>query len=340
MKNKPTEQNQTTSARIWSWSIRKGVFALILILGIIPAINAQSSGSRGGVNRHNHKAEQYHQSEHQMALQNVEEYIKVASKVELRVKPDQIRIVLAIGGNAKTPSECEEKVFAKAEKLKADLVELGIESRNIKDDFIAILPRYQFEVEDWEGKKVAVEKPLDYSMQSNLHIKVPNDELAMKAIRAAFKLDITNVIAYDYWSEELDVFKQKSLEAALEKAKGKASLLLGSTFDERPAPINVISDTKVITPEKLYESFENVYSQTLQDSYRDRNDIPQIRAFRPKNTYFKGYNDPYADVQPKDVAMSCEISVVSTVQLFYASPVSDRLTKQRSFQVGLKKKSN
>ena len=321
---------RTFTRRIWSWSIRKGILAFVVILGIIPLINAQSSGSRGGVRSNQYGGQTQPDT---LIHQRVEDYITIASKVELRVKPDQIRIVLAVGANARTSAECEKNVFSKIDELKSALVEIGVRPENIVDDFIAVLPRYQYEVKDQEKEKVAVETLLDFSMQSNLHIKVPNDELAIKSIRAAFRLDITDIIAFDYWSTELDQTKEMALDQATEQAKRKAQILLGQTFDVMPKPINVEATTQIILPDSLYDSFSNTHSQTLTQPYRGN--LPTITAFRPKNTYYKGHVDLHADRQPKTVSMRCEISVVSSVQLFFASPVSERLLATK--QVNLKK---
>ena len=330
--NTPNQVNtksthKSTTKSIWSWSVRKGVLALILILGIIPIINAQSSGSRGGVNAYPYGQSQHPSGMNHIVDQRIEDYIQVDSKVELRVKPDQIRIVLAVSDNAKTSAECEEKVFSRIKQLKEALTEIGVKPDDVVDDFIAVLPRYKYVVENLEGEKVAVETLMDYGMQSNLHIKVPNDELALKAIRAAFKIDITDIIAFDYWSTELDAVKQQALKQAIEKANSKAQLILGQTFDEMPTPINVKASTQLIMPDSLYQSFNNSFSQTLKQNYRGN--LPVITAFRPKNTYYKGHVDPSSDQQPDTVSMHCEISVVSTVQLFFASPVNKRLPANR-----------
>ncbi len=330
--NKTSQMNTKTARRllangIWTWSLRKGVFAFILILGIIPLINAQSSGSRGGVAPYSSNQTPSSLETTSVLDPQIQEYIQVGSRVEIRVKPDQIRIVLAVRENAKTSAECEEKVFARIEILKSALKKIGVKSEDIVDDFIAVLPRYKFVLEDLEGEKVAVETLLDYGMQSNLHIKVPDDELALKAIRAAFTMDITDIIAFDYWSKELDAAKQAALEQAIDKANSKAHLILGKTFGEMPKPINVKTSTNLIMPETLYQSFNNAFSETVTQSYRGN--LPVITAFRPKNTYYKGNVDTHSDQQPDTVSMHCEISVVSTVQLFYSSPVNERLLKKK-----------
>lgn len=313
---------------IWSWRVRKGILALILILAIIPIINAQSSGSRGGVNSYPYGQSRQPTGPAYVVDQRIEDYIKVDAKVEIRVKPDQIRIVLAVSENAKTAPECEEKVFSKVEKLKTAFTELGVKPEDIVDDFIAVLPRYEYVIKEIESGKAAVETLMDYGMQSNLHIKVPDDALALSVIRAAFKLGVTDIIAFDYWSKELDTVKQNALAAAIEKANTKAKLVLGQTFGDMPTPINVEASTKLIMPDSLYQSFNNSFSQTLTQHYRGN--LPVITAFRPKNTYYKGHVDLSSDQQPDTVSMHCEISVVSTVKLFFASPVNERLLTSRS----------
>jgi hypothetical protein len=59
----------------------------------------------------------------------------------------------------------------------------------------------------------------------------------------------------------------------------------------------------------------------VQDSVATtaRRDISFIRAHRPQNTYYRGLRGD-ADKQPAALAMKPEISVVSTVRLYFESP--------------------
>ena len=310
---------------VWNWTVRKGVFALIILVGTLVVVNGQMSGSRGGVN----SGHQYHQDQHSSSSQPVSstldervfEYLEVESKVELRIKPDQIRIVLGIGESAKTSAECESKVFEKIKQLKAAYSELSIPDANVVDDFIAILPRYRYDLENLQGQTVAVEKLDDFSIQSNMHIKVATEAEATEVIRAAFKLGVTDLIAVDYWSKDIDATKKKAFEQAVTEAKSKAKYLLGETLPESPRPINVRNNTRVIMPDKLYASFKNSYDSEFTRAYNRHRDTPVIKAFRPKNTYYQGHFDD-ADRNPKEIAMGPEIYVVSSVSLYYATPVA------------------
>lgn len=306
----------------WHWAARKGVLALIIVLGTLTFINAQMSGSRGGLTHH----QQQTPTAPKIATipkAEITDVVTVRSSVELRVAPDQIRIVLAITDDGKTSTECETKVFEKIQKLKKGLESLGIPSQNIVDDFIAVLPEYKYEVETMEGTKVAAERLYKFNMQSNLHIKVENDVQAMKAIREAFKQGVTDIIAFDYWSKELDDKKAEALSQAIVKTKAKSKLLMDETFEKSLEPINVTSATRVVMPDGLYQSFSNSYSQTLtQQRYGKTRDLPVIKAVRPKNTYYKGYFNEFGDQHSPDVPMRSEITVVAEVEMHYASPVA------------------
>lgn len=318
---------------VWNWTVRKGVFALIIVVGGLVVVNGQMSGSRGGANSgHQYQVQHSYNKLVDTTLdERVFEYVEVESKVELRIKPDQIRIVLGIGESAKTSAECEAKVFEKIRQLKAAYSELSIPEADVVDDFIAILPRYRYDLESINGQNVAVEKLDDFSIQSNMHIKVATEAEATEVIRAAFKLGVTDLIAVDYWSKDIDATRKKAFEQAVSDAKSKARYLLGETFSEPPRPINVRDNTRVIMPDKLYASFTNSYDTDFTHAYNRHRDIPVIKAFRPKNTYYQGHFDD-SDSNPQEIAMGPEIYVVSSVSLYYATPVAKEYRSMKAKQ--------
>ena len=87
--------------------------------------------------------------------------------------------------------------------------------------------------------------------------------------------------------------------------------------------INVQEHTTVLYPESLYHSFTNVADETASvpaggTAARCRSST----AYRPRNTYYRGlYSD--GDVQPRELPMNPEISVLSTVRLYFKSPAAD-----------------
>ena len=89
--------------------------------------------------------------------------------------------------------------------------------------------------------------------------------------------------------------------------------------------INVQEQVEVHYPESLYHSFTNAVDQeVIPDAWRNQT---LIRAQRPKNTYYRGfYSD--GDVQPRDLPMKPEISVVAIVRIYFESPAAARRVKK------------
>ncbi len=302
------------------------VVALSFCLALLPfsSVQGQFAGSRGGV---------VHDATQTSVLPSltpevVQGYISVEGRAEIRVKPTQIRIVIAISADAETPQQCQTEIDQKVSAVKAGWQQLGINPTEIVDDFIAVLPRYEFELRKQETGNVAVEKEVGFLMQSNLHVAVKNDQQAMEAIRIAFANGVSDIIAFDYWNDQINEIKKQARTAAIESAKEKSDTLL-AVFDNRPTLINIAEQTQTTYPESLYQSFDNSSDQQLYSSGRSFRDTTVIRAFRPRNTYYRGlYSD--GDLMPRELPMKSEISVTSTVRLYYESPVASEYLKLRA----------
>jgi uncharacterized protein YggE len=255
-----------------------------------------------------------------------EGYITIEGMAELRAQPTEIRIVMAVMAEGETAQKCRQSVDATVASLKAAWSKKEIPPENIVVDFIAVVPRYAWNIEQKEGKQVGVEKKTGYRMQTNIHLAVRNDAQAQAALNLAFEQGVADIIAFDYWCKDLDELKVKARQQALAAARGKADVLL-PLFGERPPIINVQEKTEVRYPESLYHTFALKEEDSVYSSWRDN--IPFIRATRPRQSYYRGlFSD--GDIQPRELPMKPEISVISTVRLYYQSPAADGAKKEKS----------
>ena len=308
--------------------LRQVTLALVLIvfLSLAQGGFAQLSGSRGGVYGSNPHAKQ---GLEKLSTDMAQSVVMVEGKSVVSIKPTAIRIVLATTFEGVSSQECKAGIEQKITQLRPLWNQAGIANDKIVEDFISILPRYEIEVKKLEGKEVAMEKKSGYVIQTNIHLAVKDDAQAMKVLDVAFENGITDIIGFDYWSEELDQKKQEVRAKAIQAAKAKADVMLG-LFAERPPVINVQENTEVVYPESMYESFQNTSSNEYQTNYSNRRNLPLIRLPRPKNTYYRG-NLTNADTQAGELPMRAELSLVSTVRIYYASPAAEK------FNAGQKK---
>lgn len=301
--------------------IRYFLFVAIVTSAYSTAL-AQMAGSRGGATTNTE-----YDGLPNLAKDTVESYITVEGRAEVRVKPTQIRMVLAITHQGATAQECQAAVKKQVDALKVAWEKLGVKSDKVVEDFIAVLPTYAWDVETRSERKVNAEKQTGYKMQTNLHLEVGNDEAASAALHAAFEQGVTDIIAFDYFSPAMEAAKARAREEAISAAKTKAELLL-LLFEKRPPVINVQESTVVRRPEAMYESFANAVEGEMQNGWRDHN-LPTFSAPRPKNTYYKGYQSS-GDVSGSALPMKMEISVVSSVRIYYESPAAAKRVKEET----------
>jgi uncharacterized protein YggE len=260
-----------------------------------------------------------------------EGYMTVEGRAEVRVRPTEIRVVLAVTSEAETAQKCQQAVETTVEHLKVAWSKMGIAPGSIVVDFIAVLPQYAWSMEKHDAMEVGVEKKVGYRMQTNLHLAVQKDSQAQAALARAFEEGVTDIIAFDYWSGELDGIKVKARGQALKAARDKADTLFTALFHDQPPIINVQEQTTVRYPESLYHSFVNSQDERMENFNRN---VPFIHASRPRNTYYRGlYSD--GDVQPRELPMNPEISVISTVRLYFKSPAAgEHKRKEKSAHKG------
>jgi len=240
-------------------------------------------------------------------------------------------MVLAVTSEAETAPKCQQAIDAAIDGLRAAWSKIGIGPDRVVVDFIAVLPRYEWVATKHGDIDAEVEKKVGYRMQTNVHLAAHGEAEARAALAKALEQGITDVIAFDYWSKDLDDVKVKARSEALKAARGKADMLLGTLFTDHPPAINVQEATTVRYPESLYHSFTNTLDEVVTGDYR--RDMPYIHAYRPRNTYYRGlYID--GDVQPHELPMSPEISVVSTVRLYFKSPAASEKKKDEQPRKG------
>lgn len=202
--------------------------------------------------------------------------------------------------------------------IREDWLKLGILEQEIVEDFISVLPRYEWTAGKWEEENIRIQAHNGYRMQSNLYVAVDDEASAMRAIDAAFRHGLAEVVTFDYWTADLTEQKQKAMKAALKQAQEKADILLSVFGDEPPPIINIQEQKQVVFPRSLYHTYENVLEEDFLGRYWEER--ARIKAYRPKMTFYQGVISQ-VDGIPAELPLRPEISIVSQVLIYYKSPV-------------------
>ncbi len=255
------------------------------------------------------------------------DYISIEGRAEIRVKPTEIRLVLAVIAEGETGPQCQRTTEAAIARLRAAWTKMGIAPERISEDFIKAVPRYQWVSEQRHNESVKVEKKVGIHVQTNVHLITRGETEARAAIARAVEQDVTDIVACDYWSKELDEMNVKARQQALAAARSKADVLLGALFDGRLPVINVQEQTTVKYPESLYHMFTS-QSDASPGAYWRWSEETTVGANRAYS-YYRILNSD-GDIVPRELPLNPEISVVSTVRLYYRSPAGGHATEHDS----------
>lgn len=307
-----------------------GMFSIVLLLAVllIPSrVYSQGFGGMGGFGgagdysgrNSSDSAGTWHPNNELRRLPPEEalNFITVDGTADIRVVPEEIRVVLAVTAEAETAAECQEKSAQQVQDVIEAWEELEIAEDKVVEDFINVLPRYEWRITQRDGEDFRIQQHEGFRMQTNLHVLVETEQEAMDAINLAFKQGVTDIVTFDYWSSKVNDSQVEARAVAIEAAKKKAETLL-AVFDDPPKVINIQERTAVFSPHSLYRTYENVLEEEVKyHSSWER--LPAIKAYRPKKTFFQGLQSR-SDLRPSGAPMNPEIAVVSTVRIYYQSP--------------------
>lgn len=248
-----------------------------------------------------------------------ERVITVEAVAEVRVVPNRLRVVFAASAAGDTATAAAQQGRQLVAATKGKLLAVGITEQDLDVDFIAAVPVYAWSVQQQAGKDVVAENRVGTRVQYNLHVAVADEAGALAAIEAATAGDGVDLLAVDYWSDELTGKQVEAQQRALAAAQQKAKLLL-AVFPTPPRPINVHEQTRVLFPQQLYQSLPPAEDSAAR--WYSRDELPRVPASRPLHVYYRGL---FGDVDVVTSAMPGrrEIEVVSTVRLYFEAP--DRL---------------
>lgn len=302
--------------------LQRRTVMVIISLMITTGISSESMAQGGGAFAGTRNSGSRRDDERKLSLstKQAERVIVVQGVAEIRVKPTEIRLVMAVVTEGGTAKECKLKAAKIVEALRLGWKDIGIESNDVFEDFIAIISVYKYEEQKKDDLLVLQEMLDGYRYQTNLHLKLPSEARAHEALDVAFGLNITNIIMFDYWHPKLKEKKLEAMKNAIRVAREKSNILLAAElFPTRPKLINIRESSKTVFPINMYLTYDNEVEQTVVLPYRTRNDVARISAVRPRTTFYRGPSFEGDSLSP-ELPMMPEISIVSTVRLFFEAP--------------------
>lgn len=291
----------------------------LIVPFLVPLVSSVALAQAAGLRGANQELPPIHRLEAPSEAAT-KEFVVVEAVAQVRVAPTQLRLVFAVSATGETTSAASVAGSKVVAATSARLQAAGVAASDIDIDFIAAVPVYAWGLEQQEGSKVLAERRRGTRVQNNLHVVVPDEARAREVIEAAANGEGVDLLAVDYWSEDLERRQAEALEKAMQRVQSKAKTML-AVFAEPPRPINVWEQTKVLFPQQLYQNLPRA-EDSGAGSFWSR-DIPQLQASRPLQVYYRGlFGD--LDVRESRMPGAREIEIVSTVRIYYEAPCRAR----------------
>ena len=139
-------------------------------------------------------------------------YITIEGRAEVRVRPTDVRMVLAVTSEGETAPACQQTINAAIDRLRAAWSKMAIGPERVVVDFIAVLPRISgarrnaaIWTRKWKRRSATACRPTSIW-------PAHGEAEASAALAKALEQGITDIIAFDYWSKDLDDVKVKVRE--------------------------------------------------------------------------------------------------------------------------------
>ncbi len=187
----------------------------------------------------------------------------------MNVRADSYLAIFNLTQVATTAKEADDILAKRSGPFIESLKTLGINSSDVYEDMIYLIPTYHFEVEKKLFSKTYNEVPKGFEMQKNLHVRFRDARLIREMVTLAAANEIYDLVTVEYFVNNsqavYDTLRTRSINYLASNVKKfeKLGLKVDGEF-------KIVSENSgVVYPESQYTEYEAFVSQSL-DAARDK----------------------------------------------------------------------
>ena len=152
--------------------------------------------------------------------------IRVTGKGNLKVQPDQIRILISLEDTFALYEEAVRESAKQTEEVKAVLCEAGLEKKSVKTLDFGVRPKY----ENYQYNDVWKKRLIGYTFSHEMKVEFDRDqELLGKVLEKLASCPRHPEFDIEYTIKDEEEAKSKLLEKAVKDSKRKAEILCGAS---------------------------------------------------------------------------------------------------------------
>lgn len=150
---------------------------------------------------------------------NPQAVISVSGEGEVFALPDTASFNFSVVESASTSAEAQELANRKMRSIRENLLELGIEEKDIKTSGYNLFPRYEY------PRPTGIRVLVGYEVSHNVSVKVRNIDEAGKVLESVGRLELSNISGLNFLIEDENELIREARQKAIEDAKEKAEAL-------------------------------------------------------------------------------------------------------------------
>ena len=155
--------------------------------------------------------------------------------------PDEATLTLGVVTHAETCEAAQKENRAAAQAIRAAIMDLGIDRRDIQTQHYSFHPEYRRE-------KDAAPEIVGYMVSNTVLVRVADVEAVGRVIDAALANGANTVDALDFSIRDTDALRRMALAAAVKDAREKADILAGALGRRIAGIQSVTEDTRMFQP--------------------------------------------------------------------------------------------
>ncbi len=260
--------------------------ALLCLVACAAVCRAQASGNIGySQSGGNARAEQ---NERAKRVQTKEEMppdgtsMFLDASVLMNVRADEHVAVFGVAEECATVPECNRKMDATVGAFTTALRQLGVKPDDVFVDFAAQNKIYGFQVEG----TVAKERLTGFELKKNVSVHYQDKALLDRLVIAASRSNIFDLIKVDYVVRDTARVRARLLEeaaAVINRKSESYAKLFGVKF--RGGAQVFAEKYSAYYPTEMYDSFVAAESESVSQSYFDRQRVT-VQSARKSRTFF------------------------------------------------------
>ncbi len=209
------------------------------------------------------------------------------ASVLMNVKADEHVAVFGVAEECATVPECNRKMDATVAAFSAALRQLGVKPDDVFVDFAAQNKIYGFQVEG----TVAKERLTGFELKKNVSVHYQDKALLDRLVIAASRSNIFDLIKVDYVVRDTGRVRARLLEEAagvINRKSESYAKLFGVKF--RGGAQVFAEKYSAYYPTEMYDSYTAAESESVSQSYLDRQRVTVQNARKSRTFFFNPLN--------------------------------------------------